>query len=80
MTSKGTPSVWRNFIFNWYEYATREIPEHLIVDPAAGKVTILTLVEGLYEEEVFVGGDRLLSPTFPQLQLTATQLLTSSSS
>ena len=57
------------------EYAVRGIPEYWIVDPAQKKVTILTLIEGFYDETVFEGDQPLVSPTFPNLPLTPNQIL-----
>ena len=57
------------------EYAVRGIPEYWIVDPTQQKVTILTLVEGFYDETVFEGDTPLVSPTFPSLTLTPNQIL-----
>ncbi len=37
-------------------------------------VTVLTLVEGLYEEAVFTGSDRIISQ-IPELTLTVEQAL-----
>jgi len=37
--------------------------------------TVLTLVEGLYAENVFEGNTAIASIAFPQLQLTAEQIL-----
>ncbi|MDB9518041.1 Uma2 family endonuclease [Roseofilum reptotaenium CS-1145] len=59
------------------EYCVLDIPEYWIVDPLEEKVTIFTLSEGWYDEAVFTGGDRLISPTFPELNLTAHQVLQS---
>jgi len=38
-------------------------------------LTVLLLVEGLYEETVFTGTQQIVSQTFPELTLTAQQLL-----
>lgn len=65
----------RDYRYKRSEYATREIPEYWIVDPIQFKVTVLTLVEGFYEEQVFTGSDLVVSPTFPELKLTAEQIL-----
>lgn len=40
------------------------------------RVTVLTLVEGLYDEEVYRGDEIVLIPTFPDLKLTANQIIT----
>ena len=57
------------------EYAARHIPEYWIVDPIAAKVTVLEWVDGLYEERLYQGSDRLVSPLLPNLELTAAQIL-----
>ncbi|MBP0020342.1 MAG: hypothetical protein J7647_22655 [Cyanobacteria bacterium SBLK] len=36
---------------------------------------IYTLVEGLYDAEEFTGSDRIISPTCPELELTAEGIL-----
>lgn len=58
------------------EYAGRHIPEYWIVDPIAAKVTVLEWVDGCYEEQVYQGGEAIGSPLFPDLSLTAAQVLT----
>jgi Uma2 family endonuclease len=64
------------------DYNAIEVPEYWIVDfiTDAGfaeepKVTVCTLVEGLYETQVFHGGDRIQSSQFPDLAITAEQVL-----
>ena len=58
------------------QYAKRGIPEYWVLDREEEKVTILELEGEQYREfGVFRGSDRLSSPTFPELILTATQLL-----
>jgi Uma2 family endonuclease len=52
-----------------------DIPEYWIVDPLQEKVTVCTLRDGLYDLAEFQGSDRIVSPTFPNLQLTAEQIL-----
>ncbi|WP_331001341.1 Uma2 family endonuclease [Nostoc sp. WHI] len=58
------------------EYNVLNIPEYWIVDPLTNKVTIFMLIEELYEPIEFVGSDRIQSQTFPELELTAEQVLT----
>ncbi len=57
------------------EYCVLNIPEYWIVDPLQVKLTIFTLSEGWYDETVFTDGDRLISPTFAQINLTVNQIL-----
>jgi len=57
------------------EYCVLNIPEYWIVDPLQGKITIFTLSEGWYDEAVFTDSDRVISPTFTELNLTVNQIL-----
>jgi Uma2 family endonuclease len=47
----------------------------LIGSPKQPTLTICTLVDGEYEVRLFRGGDRIISPLFPDLELTAAQVL-----
>ncbi|MDX2228546.1 MAG: Uma2 family endonuclease [Leptolyngbyaceae cyanobacterium bins.349] len=72
-----------DYRYKQVEYAVRDIPEYWVVDPLAAKVTVFTLLEGMYDRTEFTGSDpsgngeaaRLQSPTFSDLQLTAAQIL-----
>lgn len=68
-------SVIRDYRFKRSEYASFGIPEYWIADPAEQKVMLLLLVEGLYEETVYRGNDRIQSQIFPELMLTVNQIL-----
>jgi Uma2 family endonuclease len=57
------------------EYAVLEIPEYWIVDPLQDCVIICTLVEGWYDQVIFRDEERIISPTFSKLVLTANQIL-----
>ncbi len=68
------------------EYEDLGIGEYWVVDyaalgavryigsPKVPTISIYTLVEAEYQVRQFRGGDRLLSPTFPDLQLTADEI------
>ncbi len=58
------------------EYANREILEYWIVDPIAAKVSVLLLDEGFYDVLEFKDDQKIASRTFPELELTAQQILT----
>lgn len=47
-----------------------------IGSPKQPTLTVCTLVDGEYDLQQFRGSDRILSSTFPQLELTATQIFT----
>jgi Uma2 family endonuclease len=68
-------SIKRDYRFKRTEYAAIGVPEYWIVDPAEQKVTILQLVEGLYEDKEYRGNDTLQSQIFPELSLTVNQIL-----
>jgi Uma2 family endonuclease len=57
------------------EYGLLEIPEYWIVDPIAQKITLCILDHEFYDATEFQGDDRIASPTFPDLTLTAAQVL-----
>lgn len=65
----------RNYVEKRQEYAHRGIPEYWIVDPIAEKVLILKLADGTYTEGVFVENELLVSPSLPELKLSATKVL-----
>lgn len=57
------------------EYGVLEIPEYWIVDPTDNKVTIGVLENQFYDLNEFQGDDLIQSPTLPDLNLTASQIL-----
>lgn len=61
------------------EYQALGIPEYWVVDPESEpnlRVTIYTLKAGTYQKQEFRDDQPLISTTFPDLSLTATQVLT----
>jgi Uma2 family endonuclease len=83
VVSPGKANEDRDYRFKRTEYAARGIPEYWIVDPARAMVTVLMLVDGLYEVVEYSRGDslqddkgdRIVSALFPQLNLTVEQVL-----
>lgn len=66
------------------EYNIVGIPCYVVVDwgevnqnkkPIDQRVTVLTLVEGLYDQEVYRGEEVVFIPSFPNLKLTANQII-----
>jgi Uma2 family endonuclease len=84
VVSPGKDNQDRDYRYKRSEYAVRGIGEYWIIDPEQAKVTVLTLVDGLYEAEELRGSAVLQwsSPAQAQsqaqsgtLRLTVAQLL-----
>ena len=78
---------WRDdYLTKLKEYEEIGIPEYWIVDylgiggrrfignPKQPTIFVHELIDGEYQVTAFRGGDRLISPTFPELILTANQI------
>ncbi|MGG6240126.1 Uma2 family endonuclease [Nodosilinea sp. AN01ver1] len=79
VVSPGKKNSDRDYRYKRSQYEARGIAEYWIVDPILQKVTVLTLVEGLYEAAIFEGEADITSALLTELasakRLTATQLL-----
>lgn len=75
VVSPGKKNNDRDYRYKRSEYAARGIEEYWLVDPKQAQVTVLTLVDGLYESAVYQNEERLVSQTFPNLELTAKEIL-----
>jgi len=75
VVSPGKASEDRDYRYKRSEYAARGIAEYWIVDPQRNIITVLILVDGLYEETRFAENTAIVSTIFPELQLTAEQVL-----
>lgn len=58
------------------EYQAVGIAEYWIVDLRQAKVSVLLLVDGRYQSTEFTATKQIVSQTFPNLNLTAQQVLT----
>jgi Uma2 family endonuclease len=65
----------RDYRYKRSEYVARGIAEYWIVDPILQRVTVLEWVEGLYEEQVFVGDTKIESSVLGSLDLTVDRVL-----
>ena len=74
VVSPGKTNRDRDYRYKRSEYAARGILEYWIVDPEFERVTVLSLVDGLYEEAVFEGDRAISSTILEQLSLTAEQI------
>lgn len=68
-------SLTRDYRYKRSEYAALEVSEYWIVAPQENKITVLVLNEGLYEETVFTGEEKIVSPTFTELELKVQEVL-----
>ncbi|MEO0377687.1 MAG: Uma2 family endonuclease [Cyanobacteria bacterium P01_A01_bin.17] len=79
VVSPGKKNSDRDYRYKKSQYEARGIEEYWIVDPIAQKVTVFSLMEGLYEARVFEGDagieSLLLSALKVEELLTAAQVL-----
>ena len=75
VVSLGKENIDRDYRYKRSEYAARGIGEYWIVDPLARRVTVLEWVEGLYEERVVQGNERIISPLLPNFDLTCERVI-----
>ncbi len=72
----GSKNYDRDYIEKRREYASRGIPEYWLIDPVRAVVIVLYLEREQYSEiGSFRNDDRVSSPSFPELNLTAAQIL-----
>ena len=67
VVSPGKENENRDYRYKKSQYQARGIGEYWIVDPIQEKITVLTLVEGLYEEAEFTGDAVISSPFLSEL-------------
>lgn len=79
VVSPGQMNRHRDYVRKRAQYAAVGIPEYVIVDPEEQTVTVLILEQDDYREAgCYCDDQRVLSPTFPDLALTVTQLFAAS--
>lgn len=75
VVSPGKTNSDRDYRYKRSEYGARGIPEYLIIDPERAQLTVLTLVDGFYEEQVLSGSDDLKLACRPALALKVDRIL-----
>jgi len=76
IVSPGKANHQRDYVDKRKQYVARGIPEYWIVDPQAEVVIVLALESGAYVEiGQFRGDEAIVSPTVPDLALSAEQIL-----
>ncbi len=73
VVSPGLTNEQRDYRYKRSEYAARGVPEYWAVDPEESKVTVFTLVNGFYEEAVYIR-ELVIQSQFEVLRLTAEQI------
>lgn len=75
VVSPGTENEVRDYRFKRSEYAARGIAEYWIVDPVQNKITVLSLVEGFYEESIYIRDDVIKSGVIPEIKIKVSDIL-----
>jgi len=75
VVSPGAEQISRDYTEKVAEYQEIGIPEYWIVDPIEQKITVLVLDKGSYTKTVFTGDEAIASVLFPELKLTAAEIL-----
>jgi len=75
VVSPGKTNRDRDYRYKRSEYAARGIQEYWIVDAETAQVTVLSLVEGLYEESQYPASAVVASQILPDLKLTVKTIL-----
>ena len=65
----------RDYLDKPAQYAAIGVPEIWLIDPVREYVKVGTLTDSVYQFETFQGEERIVSPTFPDLNLTTAQIL-----
>jgi Uma2 family endonuclease len=72
---ESTENYQRDYVQKPSEYADRGIAEFWQIDPSRNYVRVGTLTDGAYQFQTFKGNTAIVSPTFPELKLTAAIVL-----
>lgn len=75
VVSPGIEQISRDYTDKAIEYQQTGIPEYWIVDPIEQKITVLVLKDGSYIPAVFTEDEAIASTIFPQLKVTAVEIL-----
>ena len=65
----------RDYVWKRQQYQDWGILEYWIIDPHRAQVTVLRLVNGIYQAQTYQGTTPIRSLEFPQLNVTVAQLL-----
>ncbi|MEO0887584.1 MAG: Uma2 family endonuclease [Cyanobacteria bacterium J06634_6] len=65
----------RDYAWKRQQYEDWQIPEYWIIEPHRGQVMVLALKSGTYQESLYTGERAITSTTFPNIQITAHDLI-----
>ncbi|WRH65387.1 MAG: Uma2 family endonuclease [Planktothrix sp. GU0601_MAG3] len=75
VVSPGEDNENRDYIKKMTEYAEFGISEYWIIDPLTEQIIVNFLINGSYQNTIFIGQQRIISQLFPDLNLTVEQIL-----
>ncbi|ELS34469.1 MULTISPECIES: Uma2 family endonuclease [Pseudanabaena] len=75
VVSAGHENEVRDYRFKRSEYAARGIAEYWIVDPVRNQITLLSLVEGFYDQTVYMGDMAIKSMVIPEIEISLSDIL-----
>lgn len=75
VVSAGRENEARDYRFKRSEYAARGIAEYWIVDPVRNQITLLSWVEGFYEESIYTGDVVIKSGVIPEIEIELRDIL-----
>ncbi|MBD2481169.1 Uma2 family endonuclease [Planktothrix sp. FACHB-1365] len=74
VVSPGEDNENRDYVKKITEYAEFGISEYWIIDPLTEQVMINFLMNGSYQNTVFIGQQRIISQLFPEINLNIEQI------
>lgn len=74
VVSPGEDNENRDYIKKMTEYAEFGISEYWIIDPLTEQVIVNLLINGSYQNTIFIGQQRIISQLLPDLNLTVEQI------
>lgn len=70
-----TDNYKRDYVWKRQQYQDWGIPEYWILDPHRLQVTVLILIDGIYQEKIYQGSTPIASTEFSELVIAADDLL-----
>ncbi|MFM6456259.1 MAG: Uma2 family endonuclease [Planktothrix sp.] len=74
VVSPGEDNENRDYVKKITEYAEFGISEYWIIDPLTEQVMINFLINGTYQNTIFIGQKKIISQLFPEINLTVEKI------